>query len=423
MKLSLSKFFPPGTEYFYSFPAGQESNFFNNDPSWKEELITARPLTCAGPHVKVITFAETIKQSAWNMLKDEIKAPVIPREQIISLPESINPNVTGRQRNLMVRKALTEVATPGKLIMAQPFLDPALRPYLQISPDLSIWLNDKKNLPTYIPKKYLPERYVSFEDGQAFSDGTQNLPFPCVVKVSSSASGDGVRICQTALDLLKAKKEFARIRGTIIVEEYIHIAHNVGIQFGIPVNRSLPIEIVGINEQLTTPEGEYLGAIVDLREKLPLVEDIYRVLLDIILPQVREKGWYGVGDLDVLIREDGKFYFIDGNFRMTAMTAYLYQIRNGGIRNSLATFTGTFSGSEADFRRLVLPIAQCGKEEQRIHIITLTVHRDGYHFNAGMLFEDRQEIASAALSLGKIGIQSAVLKRLQKHFKNPASTV
>lgn len=414
--LNLSKYFPKDTEYFYSFPAGQESNFFNSDPAWKEELITARPLACAGPDVRVITFAETLKESAWKILKHDLQASVISEKQIITLPEGITANVTGRRRNYMIKKALEQIATQGKLVMAQPFLDRELERYFQIPPDLSVWFNDKKNLPAYIPTAHLPERYASFDNGKNFSEDGQNFPFPCVVKVSSSASGDGVRICRTSEDLSKAKKEFIRIRGTIIVEEYIQSAYNVGIQFGIPSNASQPIEIIGINEQLTTAYGEYLGAVVNFHEKIPFVDMIYHVMLSTILPYVRRSGWYGVGDLDVLIREDGHFYFIDCNFRMTAMTAYLYQIRNGDIRNSIATFTGTFAGAVADFRGKILPIAQHGTEKQRIHIMTLTAHNDGLHFNAGMLFEGRRGIASAAFSLSRLGIRSVALKRLRRYL-------
>ena len=411
MKVSLSKYFPKDTEYFYSFPAGEQSNFFNSVPAWKEELVAARPLLCAGPTVKVITFAATLEPMVWNILRNDLGVPVAEQKNIITLPESLTAKITGKKRNELVRKSLANLVTPGKFMMAQPYLYPELIEHFQIPPELSIWFNDKKNLPEYIPAEHLAKRYASFENGKLFKKDEQAFPFPHVVKVSSSSSGDGVRICRSAKDLEKAKKEFRKIHGSIIIEEFVNYAYNLGVQFGIPYNQKKPIEIIGVNEQLTTSSGEFLGAVVDCRKKFSHLAKVRSVLLKKVLPYVRKQGWYGVGGLDVLICEDGSFYFIDCNFRMTAMTAYLYEIVNTKRKKSLVTFTGTYPGNEAEFRKNICPLARHNDKKAIIEIITLTKHKDGFHFNAGMFFSEPESIRENARLLLEQGIQSTVLNR------------
>ena len=300
--------------------------------------------------------------------------------------------------------------------MAQPFLDEQLISKYQIPPAVAIWCNDKKNMPLYIDSEYLPTRFAVFEGGKAFVESTTTLPLPCVVKVSSSAGGDGVRICRTPLMLSAAKKRFQHIQGTIFIEQYIHASCNIGVQFGIPFDASQPIRVVGFNRQLTTQQGEYLGAMIDTRTVPPSFPAITHVLQDQILPRIREKGWYGVGGFDVLIDAQGKFYFIDSNFRMTAATSYLCLVYNHKIKNTpFATFTGTFKGDEQAFRTTVLPLARVGNASQMLHITTLTSHKDGLHFNAALFFDTPVALSTHAdFLLGK-GVDSAVLRRFSRH--------
>jgi hypothetical protein len=407
MTLSLSNFFPEGTEYFYSFPSGEDSLFFNHVPAWKEELVAARPLVCAGPNIKVVTFSATNNPSTISLLQ-ELGVPLIEEKQRLVLPPSIDANVYGKRRNVMVRHALRNIATSGRLVMAQPLLDEGLKDKYQISPELIVWLNDKKNMSTYISSEFLPRRFLFFSDGLSFFSSMKPIPIPCVVKVSSSSSGDGVRICKTFAALQAAKYRFRAIRGTIFIEEYIASSHNIGIQFGIPWEVKKPIEILGINEQIVTPQGEYLGAMIRRSSMLPEVSAIRQTLLTRILPYVREKGWYGIGGLDVLIDAKQKFYFIDSNFRMTAVSPYLSLIQNGKIRKSMATFTGSWRWSKDGFLATVVPMAR----EDMIKIITLTEHRDGFHFNAALLFDEVQEISRQAKALLTQGIDAVVLRRL-----------
>ncbi len=412
MQTSLSKYFPPDTEYFYSFPEGQESNFFSDDPPWKEELFATRPLVCAGDTVKVIVFASSMEDKTWRLLYNDIGTPRVRKHNILTLPPEINTEVKGEERSHLIKQALKKIVTPGKLVMAQPFLDEELRDCYQIPPELSVWLNDKKNMPEYIDTQYMPERYRLFANGASFAASAESFPLPCVVKVSSSASGDGVRICRDATSFENAKKEFTYVLGTIIIEKFVDFFHNVGIQFAIPADAGQRIEIIGVNEQLTTANGEYLGAIIDRSKRFPTLREVYKMMSEQILPQVRAKGWYGIGGLDVLLGKDGRFHFIDCNFRMTAMTAYLYQVKNGLITRSLATFTGTFTGNEEDFKRVVLPLAKRRNNPRQImEIITLTNRGSTYHFNAGVFFDSQVGIANSALYLLSLGIESEALRR------------
>ena len=415
--ISLSRYFPEGTNYFYGYPSGEDSNFFNGVPPASEELVAARSLVCAGDHVRPIVFAPAIEPRISHVLKNELGIVYVEQDQIITLPTGITHSIVGKQRNTLIKQALRELSDYGSLVMAQPFLDPLLQNRYQIHPELTIFLNDKKNLPTYVPQEYLPERYGEYASGRAFSTSQDHLPVPCVVKVSSSSSGDGVRLCRTAGQLEKAKKEYAFVSGSIIVEQFIKVDQNFGIQFGIPCHRCKDVEIIGVSEQLTSPEGEFIGGIIDPQRLFAEIDGINRLLLERVLPSVREMGWYGVGGFDVLIDKDGKFYMEDPNFRMTGMTPYLCEARNGVIRESMVSFIATFQGSEEEFLRTIVPLARNGSPAQMIHVLALTHHGDTFRMNAAMYFE-QEEVESVqrnAQQLVNLGLESKALRKLSEN--------
>src|SRR3989338_7111659 len=248
--ISLSRYFPRGTNYFYGYPSGEDSNFFNGVPHANEELVAARSLVCAGEYVRPIVFSPAIEPRITHLLKDTVGVAFAEQNQIITLPTNITHSIVGKERNMMIKRALMELSDQGNLVMAQPFLDPFLQDRYQIHPELTIFLNDKKNLPAYVPQEYLPERYGEYASGRAFSTSQDHLPVPCVVKVSSSSSGDGVRLCRTAAQLEKAKKEYASVSGSIIVEQFIKVAQNFGIQFGIPSDKMKNVNIICFNDHL-----------------------------------------------------------------------------------------------------------------------------------------------------------------------------
>ncbi|MEK7643709.1 MAG: hypothetical protein AAB390_00185 [Patescibacteria group bacterium] len=411
-KISLSDFFPAGTEYFYAFPAGEDSEFFNRVPPWKEEIVAARTLICAGEGVKVAVFANTLRSTAWNLinlLHSDLKS------RVLVLPECINSKVKGKKRNRLMVAALREFATEKKLVMAQPFLNKEIQNYFQIDPSLSVWFNDKKNMPEYIPAKYLPRRYDCFPNGAEFFRTEEEITLPCVVKVSSSSSGDGVLICHSETDLEKAKKKFRHLKNDIIIEEYIKCLFNIGVQFGIPYQKSSPIEIIGHNQQLVGQNGEYLGAVITKNNTVPHLEKVYDILLKTILPDVRRRGWYGVGGYDVLIDKDGRICFIDSNLRMTAASVYLFMVKNREIKRPVITFTGSYYGTVADFKKKIVPLCGGRATEDKLRIIALTENDGSFHFNAAMFYDSPEEIPRQIRSLLKIGIKSKVLKRLLKN--------
>jgi len=414
LRFSLSDFLPPGTVYFYSFPVGEDSRFYNCTIPWKEELIGARPLMCAGDKINVITFSSTIEKETWKMFTEKINAATIDHNQIIPLPDEITAGVNDSKRNRLVKAALKMFNHQGRLIMTQPYLNKHLFDMYQISPKLSNKLNDKINQPLYIPKKYLPVRYKRFSNGKKLFAYKGLIPLPCVVKVSSSTSGDGVRICKDIGSLKAAQKDFKRIRGSVLVEEFITAAHNLGIQFGIPYDSEKPIEIIGFNEQLTSEQGDYLGGIVNPKKKIKSLKKIYKLLENTVLPEVRRWGWHGVGGVDVLVHNDGKFYFIDPNFRMTAAFVYIYLARNKLAETPLVSFTGLYKGSKYLFEKNIVPIAKENLKNQRIKIIALTRYRGAYRFNAGMFFKEAADLKKNAKKLLKIGIQSDVLEQLAR---------
>lgn len=410
-KHTLSAYFPPETAYFYGFPAGENSGFFNQVPAWKEELVAARAMICAGDKIKVVCFAANTKSPAAEILRNETGTALTDSAQLLPLPAEITARVTGHERNEAVKAALKKLITRRSLVMAQPYLNGNLNNIFLIPPELVVKLNDKLNKPLYVSEKYLPEKYEIFPNGREFARSARSYLLPCVVKVSSSSSGDGVRICRESSDLKTARADFQNLTGTILVEKYIKAKYNLGVQFGIPRDQTKPIAIIGHNEQLTTDQGDYLGGVINPAKTIPVVAKIYAVLKDKILPRVRALGWYGIGGFDILVQEDDRFYFIDPNFRLTAAFVYIYLLANRLIQKPLMSFTGIFHGSEHDFRAKILPLMQNGSNLQKIVPIALTCEENIWRMNAGMFFEDSASIRQNAQNLLSLGIESEVLQR------------
>ncbi len=150
-ELSLSRYFPRGTNYFYGYPSGDASGFFNRVPPTVEELVSARPLVCAGSGVNVITFADTMRADVHHMIEHQFGSPRVNKRQTRVLPKRINEKMIGSNRNDQVKNSLKQLVLPGTLVMAQPFLDDDMKHLYQISPKLTNWLNDKKHMESFIP--------------------------------------------------------------------------------------------------------------------------------------------------------------------------------------------------------------------------------------------------------------------------------
>lgn len=405
MKPSISDFVPSGTTYFYGYPAGEDSRFYNLVPPAIEELVSARPVVCAGADVNVIAFANSSRKDILAFLRD-LGVLQIDDSRIIRLPSNITADQLGTERNKRIINALKDRVADNSLIMAQPYLDPSLQDKYQLSPENTIRMNDKMSMYDYIPEQYLPALLGRYSSGNMFANEFKNFA-PCVVKVTSSSSGDGVRVCTSAADFLRAQTDFCKVNGEILVQEYIQAQENIGVQFGIPSDREKPIEVLGLSRQITTKEGEFMGGVVLKDDRVP--EQITRALLTEILPAVRERGWYGIGGLDVLIDDNERFVFIDPNYRITAMTAYVYQMLNNVVSKNMLTMTARFTGNKDALRK----IAEKNGSSQLLSLIALREDADGMQFNGALLFEDESSLMENANLAVEAGVNSAVLNALR----------
>ncbi len=410
MKNTLSNYYPENTEYFYSYPAGGDSNFFNNVDPTVEELVAARLLVCAGEFIKVVVFAATQNEQLMQFMRNDLGVSLIDPKNIITLPKEITASICGVNRNELVKKALKNITKFGQLIMAQPFLQNDLKKHYQIDPETSIWLNDKHNMPEYISEQYLPKRYATFTNGEAFCSSDQTFPIPCVIKISSSSSGDGVWICHDVSQFAEAKAKVSELNTTIYVEQYIDIVKNFGVQFGIPADQSKPIDIIGYDEQQTTDQGEFLGGLINPHQQYPVLDEVYQLLLEDVLPKIREKGWYGIGGFDVLIDANDSFYIVDSNFRATGLTPYFFLVKNKIIKNAMISFAGTFCGTINDLKERIAPFAKQGAEEQILQVVSLTQDDRLFRINGAVLFDNNESLMSNARRLLDLGIDSSVLR-------------
>lgn len=410
MSASLSKFLPPHTLYFHSFPSGEDSFFYNPVPAWVDELAAARLLTCAGHMIQVLTFASATTPEIVRILRDELKMPICADAQILRLPSSINADLEGAERNEAIKKALSAVSGKHQLIMSQPFLDSKITNRYLIPPEVTIHLNDKLNIQEYVPAEYLPKRYAHFRSGEDFFQSEKALPLPVVIKVASSGAGDGVKIVNSERELHEEKNFFRNVRGDILAEEFVPVKENLCVQFGVPQQEKAAAEIIGINEQFIDARGSFLGGIVRLKQKK--IAEIQKVLIGEILPKVRSMGWFGVGGIDVLVSPDGNFYFIDGNFRMNASFPYICMVHNGAVAKSIFHFTATFTGTLAEFRSCISAQARLGTHDQSFVIVNMSRFQDICRLNMGIMFASEEELKINAARALHLGIRAPALETL-----------
>ena len=407
-KISLSDFFPKDTVYFYGFPTGEDSNFYNQVPTFDEELVSGRPLSCAGDNVKIITFSNSSEEYSLDILSRFIK--LADKNNVIRLPAEISASVTGSDRNQSIKLVLSKLVKDNSLVMAQPFLDDSLSTKYMIKPKLSATLSSKDNLIMYVPEEYLAPTYGIFKSGKEFSTTERDLPTPCVVKVANSSSGDGVIICHSAEDVARARETFGDIKGTILVEAFIRAKHNICVQVGVPYDKDKEPVVIGFNEQVTSSQGNFFGGVVNTTKQISAFEKIKQVLLKEVLPELRRLGWFGIAGIDVLIQPDDTFYFIDPNLRLTATYAYIYLTSTGQIKKPIISFNGKFTGTKQQFENQLLPFAE--GQDPTITIIALTHQEDIFRFNAGIQFDSVNDLMTKAQDLLNAGVESTVLNNI-----------
>lgn len=410
--LSLSTYFPAGTQYFYGYPAGEESGFFNQVPPVVEELVAARATACAGRGVSVVSFAATQAPQIDPAVLQAFAIPAVDPEQRVVLPLNLDRQLEGAARNQYLKQCLTAATPPGSLVMAQPFTGEEMVDYYQIPAKLTTWLNDKHSLPQFIHRNYLPERLAVYGSGEAFATGVTGLTLPFVVKASSSSAGDGVFICHSSADVAEAIDNLGQLAGTVLVESYINTKHNFGVHFGIPERRTQAIDIIGINEQLTTPDGEFIGGVIRSRITPSQLRPTVEYIRNTVLPYIRDMGWYGVGCFDVLEALDGRFYIIDSNFRMTGMTAYHFLRANQQLEAPLLGFAGSFKGTQEELMQGLLPFGEPHSPSHIMQLIALNRDGDTWHFNAALLFEDNAQLWRRIRRLLIAGVRSDALEQM-----------
>jgi hypothetical protein len=409
--LSLSTYYPADTQYFYGYPAGSDSGFLNNVPPEVEELVSMRAISCAGPSVSVISYSATDAPDIDSKLLKKLNFPKLDLRELVCLPADITPELRGPARNEAVKQALKSVCRDRSLVMAQPYLSRRLAGAYQISPDITLWVNDKNNLQKLVSKAHSPRRLATFMDGAGFARGWRDIELPAVVKVASSSSGDGVYICRSRKDMDDAASAVRGVSAPILVEQYVEAVWNYGLHFGIPHDPGQPVDIIGLNEQLTSETGEFEGGIIRSGNIPAELSAVKHYLEYVCLPKVRKMGWYGIGCFDVLVDKGGACYIVDSNFRMTGMTAYHFMVANGRINPPLIGFSGGYRGSRQEFEDAILPFTDPRSGAPILQMIALNEHGDMWRFNAALMFRDEAELAERCTRLCKAGIESDLLQR------------
>lgn len=415
-KLSLSTFFPSGTYYFYGYPAGASSGFLNNVPPKVEELVAARAFSCAGPNVTVIAFSATSHPAVAPEIIEKFAIPCLPTEKVSLFHQDIDRRLEGNPRNEAIKNYMRAKIPTGSLVMAQPYIDEEMAILYQIPSTTTNWLNDKIHMSQYINPELLPKQLALYNNGRELIKAAQSITPPCVIKVSSSSSGDGVYICKSVQDLSNAVNKLKNIKSTIVIQQHIDAVKNYGIHFGIPYDIKQPIEIYGINEQLTTDQGEFIGGIIRSTEFPVELTRIKTYLKNEVLPGIRRMGWYGIGGFDVLLDSKKHPYFIDSNFRMTGVSAYHMLVANGKIKPPLISFGAEFNGTKQDFELALAQYASKDAVNKFIQIIALSRDGDEWHFNAALNFDKPSDLLQKVDKLHDAGISSPALSQLAERF-------
>ncbi|QQR55367.1 hypothetical protein IPG41_02320 [Candidatus Peregrinibacteria bacterium] len=183
----LGRVFPKETVYFYGFPFGWDSHFLNESSPEDEECVAGRPMVCAGPGVKVVVYSNSVKNGVYETLTGNFGVPLVSPNQQLILPQALDSVRDPSRRNEILIQALARYAPDGRLVMAQPFLDPRLANKYMVKPEVTVHLNDKKNLEELVPSEYRIREMARYENGSAFAQAAPHrFEYPCVIKLTSS---------------------------------------------------------------------------------------------------------------------------------------------------------------------------------------------------------------------------------------------
>lgn len=150
--------------------------------------------------------------------------------------------------------------------------------------------------------------------------------FPYLIKTSHGLSGEGTYIIRSTSALNYCFEELRnyldiKLLNTIIVSEFVkNVVHNYCVQFYL--SKTGAIALVGTTRQLVTPEGNYLGGLINYRETD--MSKFYKMIAA-IGKYAHEQGYFGMIGFDVLEDKDGQLYAIDANFRINGSTPLCLQ--------------------------------------------------------------------------------------------------
>ncbi|NDJ22060.1 ATP-grasp domain-containing protein [Nostoc sp. B(2019)] len=188
-------------------------------------------------------------------------------------------------------------------------------------------------------------KYESYNLHQVNLEEIQLPQFPYLIKTSHGLSGEGTYIIKSSSDLnycLEEIRKYLNIKllDTIIVSEFVkNEVQNYCVQFY--VNKAGEITLIGTTIQLVTPEGNYLGGLIDYRNT-----DMSKFfeMIAAIGQYAHKQGYFGVIGFDVLEDQDGQFYAIDANFRVNGSTPLCLQ------RNTLMELGKEVAKYSSDYR-------------------------------------------------------------------------
>ncbi len=227
---------------------------------------------------------------------------------------------------------MKQLAAQGLILIDQHVQpDTSLHPGASwVDPALLSSLNNKGNLPRWVPEQCLPRREVC-ESASLSRLALASERFPLVIKAvteASSGSGNGVRILRDPSDLDKIRDYFATC-DSVIVEDFLSMDRNLCVNFAVFADGR--IEYLGAAEQIIGDNLAYLGNW--LEPHAARTARLVQVGFEIMQKAYRH-GYRGFAGFDAAVKEDGSFIIYDLNFRFNGSTAPLL------LYDALARYTG-----------------------------------------------------------------------------------
>ncbi|MCC5625505.1 ATP-grasp domain-containing protein [Nostoc sp. CHAB 5715] len=188
-------------------------------------------------------------------------------------------------------------------------------------------------------------KYESYNLHQVNLEDIQLPQYPYLIKTSHGLSGEGTYIIKSPSDLNYCFEEIRKyldikLLDTIIVSEFVkNEVQNYCVQFY--VNKLGEITLIGTTGQLVTPEGNYLGGLIDYRNTD--MSKFFEMIAN-VGQYAHKQGYFGVIGFDVLEDQDGQFYAIDANFRVNGSTPLCLQ------RNTLVGLGKGVAKYSSDYR-------------------------------------------------------------------------